>query len=100
MSESSKVLEIALILVGFEISYLTRQLTHESNNAARYRFALKMLSAWSGREGQYDGEVVGVVSEWVKAGMIGPVPWPSNPFFEQWAKQQGWSNIGGYVGIV
>lgn len=31
--------------------------------------------------------------------MNGPIPWPDNPFFTEWATENGFSNVGGFVGF-
>ena len=67
----------------------------------RRAFALKILRAWSGYRGSegWNGGVVADVVAWIDAGMAGPVPWPRSPFFTEWAKEQGWENVDGFVGF-
>jgi hypothetical protein len=44
--------------------------------------------------------VVIIVNDWIDSGMKGPIPWPSgNPFFDRWAKENGFDNCEGFVGF-
>jgi hypothetical protein len=31
--------------------------------------------------------------------MNGPIPFPDNPFFREWAEKNGFSNVAGFVGL-
>lgn len=70
------------------------------NTPLRMWIALKILRAWNhGTEG-YDGEVVQVVNTWIDNGIEGPMLFPKSPFFREWAKANGLSEVqGGYIGF-
>lgn len=69
------------------------------NTPIRMRFALLMLREFGGIGAAYDSLVVLKVTEWIDGGMQGPVPWPDSPFFSEWAKEKGWTNVDGFVGF-
>lgn len=71
----------------------TPQLT-DPNTPLRMYIALKMLRAWGGTR-----VVDAAVNKWIDAGMQGPIPFPDSAFFAHWAKDNGYSNIDGYVGF-
>ena len=72
----------------------------DPNTPLRMHIALKVLRAWNhGTEG-YSADVVLTINEWIDGGMKGPIPWPDNPFFTEWAKGRGYSSINGYIGFV
>ena len=68
------------------------------NAAIRLYVALKMLRAWS--LDSFNLGVVSVVRDWMDGGMKGPIPFPSSPFFADWASKNGLSNIDGSVGFL
>lgn len=63
----------------------------------RMRFALLMLREWNGKS--FSAIVAKTVHDWIDGGMNGPVPWPDDPFFAEWATERGWSNVDGSVGF-
>jgi hypothetical protein len=66
-------------------------------HAMRMRFALLILREWSIKH--WSSNITMTVQEWIDAGMSGPIPWPGGAFFEEWAEEQGWTNIDGFIGI-
>ncbi len=62
--------------------------------------ALKLLRAWSGMHGSYafSADVVYIVNKWIDEDMKGPIPWPDNPFFTEWAEKNGLIKIGNLIG--
>jgi len=71
----------------------------DPNVPLRMHIALRLLRAWNDGTAGYSADVVHVVNEWLDGGMKGPIPWPDNPFFAEWAQQNGYCNIGGAVGF-
>ena len=61
--------------------------------------ALTLLRAWNNGTVGFSAVVVHIVNRWIDGGMNGPIPWPNDPFFEEWAKERGFSRIGDYVGF-
>lgn len=61
--------------------------------------ALKILRAWNSGTAGFDGQVVVTLNKWIDAGMSGPIPFPDNPFFREWAEATDLSNVDGFVGI-
>lgn len=69
------------------------------NGPLRMFIALRILRAWNhGTEG-FHALVVTTVNDWIDGGMKGPVPWPDSPFFAEWARGLGYSNVDGFVGF-
>lgn len=65
----------------------------KQNTPLRMHIALQILRAWnSGTEG-YCAETVGIVNKWIDGGMDGAIPWPTSPFFAEWAARKGYSKI-------
>lgn len=73
--------------------------TVDGNGPIRLYLALTILRAWNHGSAGYSADVVIAISEWIDGGMKGPIPWIENPFFAEWAAQQGYSNCDGYVGF-
>jgi len=71
----------------------------ETNRPLRNFIALKILRAWNHGPAGYCSEVVGIVNAWLDGGSKGPIPFPSSPFFAEWAQNNGYSNIDGFVGF-
>jgi len=71
----------------------------EKNQPLRMFIALQMLRAWNHGTAGYSADVVHTVHTWIDGGMTGPIPWPDNPFFAEWAVANGYSNISGFVGF-
>jgi hypothetical protein len=69
------------------------------NGPLRMWIALRLLRAWNNGTDGYDGEVVAILNRWIDGGMQGPIPWPNNPFFREWAEAKGYSNVNGSVGF-
>lgn len=69
------------------------------NVPLRMHIALKVLRAWNHGTAGYNSHVVGVVNEWIDNGQNGPVPWPDEPFFAEWAEENGFSRIDDYIGF-
>lgn len=83
---------------------VVRQLAEASagdhpNHGLRVYIALKILRAWNNGTTGYSTYVVATVNDWIDGGMRGPVPWPSGPFFAEWAAKNGLSRVGDYVGF-
>lgn len=74
--------------------------TAEQNTPLRMYIALKLLRAWNSGTAGYSADVVLTVNEWIDGDMKGPIPWPDNPFFAEWATQHGFSKVAGSVGFV
>lgn len=74
-------------------------MTDVINGPLRMFIALRMLRAWNNGTEGYCGEVRMIVNDWIDGGMKGPIPWPNNPFFAQWAARVGYENIDGNVGF-
>lgn len=70
----------------------------ETNRPLRMYIALKILRAWNSGSAGFDSLVVLIIHDWIDAGMKGPVPYPTSPFFREWAESNGLSNIHGNVG--
>lgn len=64
--------------------------------AMRMYLALKMLRDWH-KKNRYDSPVVATVYAWIDKGMNGPLPWPDEPFFDDWAQDHHIINVGGFV---
>lgn len=71
-----------------------------TNTPLRMHMALKMMRAWNNGTEGYSADVVMTVNKWIDGGMNGPIPYPASPFFDQWARKNGYSNVDGYVGFV
>lgn len=72
----------------------------DQNTPLRMYVALRVLRAWNDGNAGWDGQVVHIVHEWVDGGMKGPIPWPDgNPFFDEWAAENGFSNVEGNIGF-
>lgn len=71
----------------------------EANCPLRMYIALKLLRAWNSGTAGYSADVVLVVNEWIDGGMKGPIRWPDNPFFAEWAAENGFSKVGEYIGF-
>lgn len=69
------------------------------NTPLRMYIALKMLRAWNSGTAGYSADVVVIINAWIDGGMKGPIPWPDNPFFAEWAGKNGLSKVGDYVGF-
>jgi hypothetical protein len=65
----------------------------------RMSIALRILRAWNSGTAGFDGQVVLTIHKWIDAGMNGPIPFPDNPFFSEWAQENGFSNVDGFVGF-
>ena len=74
-----------------------RAAARAGTQALRMRIALKILRAW-GIGQNWDVRAVITIRDWIDGGMDGPVPWPGGAFFEEWAAEQGLSNIDGHCG--
>lgn len=74
-----------------------RAAARAGTQALRMRIALKILREWSMGH-RYSAHVVICVRNWIDDGMNGPVPWPGGAFFEEWAAEQGLSNVDGFCG--
>ncbi len=70
-----------------------------ANSALRMYIALRILRAWNSGTAGFAADVVVTVNDWFDGGMNGPVPWPDNPFFAEWAEAVGFSKVGEYVGF-
>ena len=70
----------------------------DPNTPIRMYIALKMLRKWE--LASFDGGVVVILKDWIDSGMKGPIPFPQSPFFEEWATENGLSNIEGFVGFL
>lgn len=68
------------------------------NVALRQLWAIKILREWNGRN--YDARVTHTVHKWIDDGMQGPIPYPGGAFFDDWARENGLSNVNGFVGVV
>jgi hypothetical protein len=64
----------------------------------RLRIALKIIREFGGFGHGYHAGVMHSMTQWMDAGMEGPVPWPESVFFDTWAASQGLTNIDGHVG--
>lgn len=73
---------------------------HDKNTPLRMYIALMVLRAWNSGTAGYDGTVVVTINKWIDDGMNGPIPWPDSPFFAEWAKGKGLSNVQGHIGFV
>jgi hypothetical protein len=71
----------------------------DANWPARMLIALRILRAWNSGTAGFDGQVVVTIHQWIDAGMNGPIPFPDNPFFREWAEKNGFSNVAGFVGL-
>jgi hypothetical protein len=69
------------------------------NVPLRMHIALKILRAWNHGTAGYCLLTVHGINEWIDGGMRGPVPWPTSPFFAEWAQENGYSKVGDYVGF-
>jgi len=69
------------------------------NVPLRMHIALRIMRAWNSGTAGYSADVVIAVNDWIDGGMKGPLPWPDNPFFAEWAEQAGYAKIGAYVGF-
>jgi hypothetical protein len=71
-----------------------------ANTPLRMYIALKLLRAWNSGTAGFSADVVNVVNNWIDGGMKGPIPWPdSNPFFDEWAAENGLARVDQYVGF-
>jgi hypothetical protein len=61
--------------------------------------ALRVLRAWNSGTAGYSGITVKTINDWIDGKMEGPVPWPNDPFFEEWAQKNGFSEVDGYIGF-
>jgi hypothetical protein len=71
----------------------------DPNCPLRAAIALRILRAWNSGTAGFDGQVVVTINNWIDAGMKGPIPFPDNPFFREWAQENGLSDAGGFVGL-
>lgn len=70
------------------------------NIGIRLYIALRLLRQFSGLRGfDFDSEVVMIIFDWIDAGMTGPILWPDNPFFAEWAAKNGYSKIDRFIGF-
>ena len=67
--------------------------------SAEPQIALKLLRAWNSGTAGFDGHVVLTVNRWIDAGMIGPIPFPDNASFRDWAEENGFSETSGFIGF-
>ena len=72
---------------------------NHDNVPLRMHIALRILQAFNYGTAGFSAVIVGTVNDWLKSGMKGPIPWPDSPFFTEWAEQNGYAKIGGYVGF-
>lgn len=72
----------------------------ETNTPIRMYIALQVLRAWNNGTAGFSARVVVVLNEWIDGGMKGPVPWPDDPFFAEWAAKRGFSKIGDSIGFT
>jgi len=72
----------------------------DPNTPLRMYIALRLLRAWNSGTAGFSADVVMIVNRWIDEGMKGPIPWPDNPFFEEWAEANGFVNIRGHVGFT
>jgi len=71
----------------------------DENSPLRMFIALRILRAWNnGTEGS-SGIVAKTINDWIDGKMVGPVPWPNDPFFAEWAERAGFSKVGNSVGF-
>jgi hypothetical protein len=71
------------------------------NTPLRMYIALRMLRAWNNGNEGYSADVVMTVHDWIDGGMEGPIPWPSSPFFAEWATHSGYAKVNDrYVGFA
>ena len=72
----------------------------EVNGPLRMFIALRILRAWNSGTAGFSEIVVKTINDWIDGKMEGPVPWPDDPFFTEWALQAGFSKVGEAVGFV
>lgn len=82
-----------------EAERLVEMAAEQSTKIIRLQLALQILRDWHSERG-WDGEVVTVVRRWIDAGMEGPIPCPTSPFFADWMEERGLSKVGGFLGYV
>lgn len=71
----------------------------QDNSPLRMYIALRVLRAWNSGTAGFSADVVITINGWIDGGMKGPVPWPDNPFFSEWAQAAGFSRVGQYIGF-
>lgn len=70
----------------------------DTNTPIRMYIALKILRAWNNGTAGFHGFVVKIIHDWIDSGMKGPIPWPNDPFFAEWAQENGLSQVGESIG--
>jgi len=71
----------------------------DTNTPLRMHIALRVLRAWNNGTYGFSADVVITINDWIDGGMKGPVPWPDNPFFAEWAEKVGYAKVGQYIGF-
>ena len=76
-----------------------RSLSQDTNGPIRMFIALRLMRAWNNGTEGFDGLLVKTINDWIDGGMKGSIPWVENPFFEEWAKDNGYSRIDDSIGF-
>jgi hypothetical protein len=61
--------------------------------------ALRVLRAWNNGTAGFSGLAVKTINDWIDGKMEGPIPWPDDPFFAEWAETNGFSKVGAHLGF-
>ncbi len=65
----------------------------------RQRIALMIARKWGiATGGCWDGEIAGLLGDWIDRGEATPIPWPTNPFVQKWLREQGLDDCDGAIG--
>lgn len=65
----------------------------------RYSIALKLARQFGIHSREFDGDPSLRLADWVDAGMMDGVPWPSSPFAQEWLRKHGYSDCHGKIGM-
>lgn len=82
-----------------EVERLRAVAADQGSRLIRMRLALMIAREHGLKNRCWDGSVAVAITDWIDAGDAGkPIPWIDSPFFEQWAADNGISNVDGAVG--
>ena len=73
--------------------------TVEPNGPLRMFIALRVLRAWNNGTEGFSGIAVKTINDWIDGKMEGPIPWPDDPFFAEWAEKNGFAKVGAHLGF-
>ncbi|MGE0719559.1 MAG: hypothetical protein AB7P02_29220 [Alphaproteobacteria bacterium] len=66
----------------------------------RRGWALEIVREFGVASRSFHAFVSADMARWIDGGAVGCIPWPSSPFFHEWARDKGYSNVDSQVFVT